>query len=268
VAHPSEARAIGRAGAHWFAEKFNAERRRLAFNRLVTDGHSLPEFEVHPEPPLRISFPSDAAGRQPALEVYEGIQELHRVGETIRISVDTTVPEDFIDLCGTLPRVCVTRDTACPAGQKIEWRVIDGTNVAGADTTVAPRVWCWNAGANDAASLLARFTSAGLVPMKGSSSIFAQPESDGLPQSTNKAAQAIALLERGDPLAALVLARAAFSENPRSVDAIVVLATVAFTANNHVLAGKMIQVGLNVDPREPRLTALATRLSPTEIIAR
>jgi hypothetical protein len=108
--------------------------------------------------------------------------------------------------------------------------------------------------------LFDRFTKAGFLPVRGSTSVFVRPETEGTPQLENKGTQAAALLQGGDPLAALVLARVAFSENPRSVDALVVLGTVALNANNRDLAAKMIRLGLDVDPNDQRLNALNAKI--------
>ena len=258
LAQPREARAVGEAGARWFATNFNADRRRAAFSRLVFDGQSLPEFEVPAESPLRVHFPSDTPGREAALEVYENVQELHRTQETVRVSLDTTVPEDFAQLCRTLPRVQVTREAEPAADAAPDWRVVDYVQALQPGSLVAPRVWCWNGGAERSGPLWERFADVGFIPLKGSFSLFVRVDAT-LPPN-NKGAQAYALMQRGDLAAAFVLARAAFAEQPRSVDALVVLGAVALNANNRQLGTKLVQLGLQLDPHDARLLALAAQL--------
>lgn len=147
--HPAEAREIGRAGATWFKDHFDAARRRSAFLRLAVDGQSLPEFEVSVEAPLRIHYPSDRPGDNfAALEVYESIQELHQQQETVRVSLDATVPADFARLCETLPRVLITRDASLSQGERPDWRVVGASAAVPSAANGVPRLWCWDLSAD------------------------------------------------------------------------------------------------------------------------
>ncbi len=143
--HPGEAREIGRAGAKWFKDHFGAAHRRSAFLRLAIDGRTLPEFQQPAEPPLRISFPCDRPGsKSAALEAYESIQELHQTQETVRVSLDATVPEDFTRLCETLPRVRITREASLEQGESPDWRIVGASVPAQPIANGVPRLWCWN----------------------------------------------------------------------------------------------------------------------------
>lgn len=144
VGNPGQAREIGRAGAKWLKEHLGAARRRAAFVRLALHGETLPEFELAEESPLRIHFPGDGVAAKSALEVYESIQELHRTQETVRVSLDPAVPEDFARLCETLPRVRIVREGSPLSGERPDWRIGDAAEPVVAEMNGGPRYWPWN----------------------------------------------------------------------------------------------------------------------------
>ncbi len=139
LANPQETAAIGAAGAAWFDEHFNAARRRTAFERLLIDGTSVPDFEL-PNP--RCYFNGDNTRMLQSMLVYEGTQELHRTEEKVRVVLTPGVPEEIAEIHATLPRVEVLRgglDT--PADIAVFTR--DDDIVPGA--IHAPRIWCCDA---------------------------------------------------------------------------------------------------------------------------
>jgi glycosyltransferase involved in cell wall biosynthesis len=146
VTHPRETRATGASGALWFDTHLNESRRRAAFQALAIDGTELPEFEFSAAEKKRVFFSGDIDRLVQAVTVYEGVQELHRSQESVRVAADATVPDDARDLFTTIPRVAVVPAAAAASAD---------IAVIGRETTLAgfapdsPRVWCWNARAAD-----------------------------------------------------------------------------------------------------------------------
>lgn len=162
LANPKETAAIGAAGAAWFDKHFNAARRRAAFQELLLNGTAVPEFDTSFKPAARPYFGGDTGRLLPAMMVYEGLQELHRTEEKIRIVLTPGVPEDIAELCATLPRAEVTRgDLFAPADVGIFTR--DDEIVPGA--VQAPRVWCCDARPEERAVLNDYFSAVGFTPV-------------------------------------------------------------------------------------------------------
>jgi hypothetical protein len=149
---PRRASEIGAAGAAWFDRTLGEARRRKAFLELAFDGRDLPEFEFTESERRGRLFGGSLSHLVRAVSVYEGVQELHRVQESIRIALDPTVPADFAGLCATLPRAEVG---ACAPGQA-DYLAAGREGIRQrADATEARRVWCWDAEAGDLPALQA-----------------------------------------------------------------------------------------------------------------
>lgn len=141
LSQPRESAAIGAAGAAWFDQHFNAERRRTAFGELVLNGTPVPEFDL-PAAVSRVYFPGDTPQLLRTMMVYEGLQEHHRSEEKVRVALSERVPEHVATAFRTLPRVEVTRsDLYTPADLAVFTR--DDEIVPAA--IQAPRVWCCDA---------------------------------------------------------------------------------------------------------------------------
>jgi hypothetical protein len=162
LAHPQETAAIGAAGAAWFDEHFNAARRRAVFQELLVNGTAVPQFNRPPRADSRIYFGGDTTYLLQAMMVYEGVQELHRTEERVRIVLTPGVPADIAHVCASLPRVEVTRgDLFSPADIAIFTR--DDEIVPGA--VQAPRVWCCDALPEERGLLNDYFAPVGFTPV-------------------------------------------------------------------------------------------------------
>jgi glycosyltransferase involved in cell wall biosynthesis len=162
LAHPQETTAIGTAGAAWFDEHFNAARRRAAFQDLLLNGTPVPEFAAPARPASQVYFGGDTTQLLQTMMVYEGVQELHRTEENVRVLLTPGVSEDIAEVCATLPRVEVTRgDLFAPADIAIFTR--DDDIVPGA--VQAPRVWCCDALPEERSVLNDYFAPVGFTPV-------------------------------------------------------------------------------------------------------
>jgi glycosyltransferase involved in cell wall biosynthesis len=105
LANPTETRARGAEGARWFDLHMSEGLRRAAFAKIAFDGAATPGFEFGAAESTRVFFKGDTDRLVEAVTVYEGVQELHRVQEEVRISLDPSVPDDVRSLFSTLPRL-------------------------------------------------------------------------------------------------------------------------------------------------------------------
>lgn len=156
LARPQETRAIGAAAARWFDENYGEMRRRELFRAVAFDGEAAPEFEFSAAEKTRVFLGGDTDRLLESLEVYEGIQEIHRTEEAVRVQIAATEPADLKALFSTLPRVvCPEQAEAEPADLTVFNRECLEQGIA----FNSPMVWCWNAQPADF-DLLAR----GLAP--------------------------------------------------------------------------------------------------------
>lgn len=156
LAHPAETRAIGAAGASWFDKNYNEARRRELFRAVAFDGVAAPEFAFSPQETTRVFFGGDTDRLLESLVVYEGIQEIHRNEETVRVQIAEAEPADLKSIFSTLPRIECT--TAADEGAA-DLTVFNRSRMEQGITFNAPMLWCWNAQPADF-ELLAR----GLAP--------------------------------------------------------------------------------------------------------
>jgi hypothetical protein len=161
MGEPRQAAAVGSAGAAWFDRTMNEERRRTAFHALAFDGRDLPEFEFSAAEKGRRLFDGSLPRLVQAVSVYEGVQELHRVKETVRIGLDSSVPADFASLCLTLPRAEIAG--ADDRGQLDYIGIPKSRAVSAAESSDSTRLWCWDAEPADAAGLQAELGAAGFI---------------------------------------------------------------------------------------------------------
>jgi len=161
LTHPTRTSEIGLAGASWFDRTMNESRRRTAFHQLAFDGKDLPEFEFSEGEKSSLLFGGSLPRLVQSVAVYEGIQELHRVKETVRVAIDPSVPEDFSTLCQTLPRAEI-RNAA--ASERTDYLATCSDRVAEQSRTMyADRIWCWDAEPARFEALLPKVVSAGYV---------------------------------------------------------------------------------------------------------
>lgn len=145
LAHPRETAAIGAAGAAWFDRCYGELRRRELFTDVLVNGRAAPEFAL-PTPAETVFFPGNLDGLLQATMVYEGLQELHRQQETVRVALGEQVPADVGALCATLPRL-----ESAPVAEMLnpDMTVFSRRAPDVATETPANRLWCCDAVAAD-----------------------------------------------------------------------------------------------------------------------
>ncbi|MES2697140.1 MAG: glycosyltransferase [Verrucomicrobiota bacterium] len=146
LAHPAETAAIGAAGARWFDTHFNAARRRAEFTSLLFDGVAPEQFALPPRETTRVFFGGDTDRLLQTLMVYEGVQELHRKQESVRLAFGPTVPADVGEIFSTLPRVIVNEDTSTATP---DLAIFGRDEASLAIASGAARAWCWDAQPQD-----------------------------------------------------------------------------------------------------------------------
>lgn len=258
IAHPMEARAIGRAGAQWFDTHFNEAARRAAFQVLVTDGIDRPEFAL----PTRTTF--SASRPVPALiAAFEYVQELHRNLDRVVVALDDSVPEAFAQMCVTLPRIEIRR--GLPAkGQRVDFLAVGRKNFTTPDLIAAAHVWCWEGGERDRVALVQRCTSMGFALIDTARLIFSRRRVN---THTNLGALALVRLEQGAYNEALGFAKEELAKNPKSADALMAMIEVAQeTGNTPVLQALLAKLAV-LAPHHPRRHQILAA-SPASIRAR
>jgi tetratricopeptide (TPR) repeat protein len=136
----SETIAVGLRGAKWFDEKFSEQHRRQRFRSLALDGVQPEEFPLFP---LRTCayLPGDAWSARETVKIYEGVQELHKAKETVRVGLDEQ-SKGLSAMFSTLPRVVlVGADESC------DLAVTSRANAKMMDA--ASYVWCWRSEVGD-----------------------------------------------------------------------------------------------------------------------
>ncbi len=162
LAHPRETAAIGRAGAALFDRLFNAPQRRAAFQELLVNGTAVPAFADDALVPTRVYFGGDTRQLVQGMMVYEGVQELHRTEEKVRVVLTPGVDADVARIFSALPRVEVVRgEVTEPAEIAVFTR--DDEIVPAA--VQAPRVWCCDALPEEQATLNDYFAAVGFTPV-------------------------------------------------------------------------------------------------------
>lgn len=171
LAHPEQTRTIGAAGARWFDENYGEMRRRELFRAIAFDGVAAPEFEFTPQDTTRVFFGGDTDRLLETMVVYEGIQEIHRNEETVRVQIADEQPGDLKAIFSTLPRVeCTTAADNVDADLAVFNRSLMTTGV----TFSAPLLWCWNAQPGDFALLAGGLTPAGYTLASEGVALFCQ----------------------------------------------------------------------------------------------
>ena len=159
LAQPAATQVIGSTGTRWFDEHFNAARRRSLFHALAFDGVAAPEFDLSPVTRGRIWFGGDANRVRQAAMVYEGVQEIHRGEERVRVQIPEE-PADLREMFSTLPRVELVPDA--DSGES-DLAVFSHTQAVAGVVTNAPMLWCWDATPVDFPGLEAAFGPAGFA---------------------------------------------------------------------------------------------------------
>ncbi len=249
IARPTEARAIGAAGAKWFDEQFNETRRRDAFRRLVLDGVEAFPLPFAAQPPVFFGGNTDRLLQ--SLVVYEALQETHRQQESVCVALDPDAPADFARMCATLPRVR-TIPTSSSVGADLA--VLSRARLDPASTDRAPCLWCWDAGDEDRAGLIRRFSSAGFEAASNDVALFIR-NSTAASAATEETAQAKALLLRNLPNEAMAMACRIILRNPQDAEAAVFIGELALRARNSPLAERVLRHALTLHPDDVDIQA-------------
>lgn len=233
IRSPDAASVIARAGQAWFDRVFSTARRRAGFASLAVDAKPLPEF-VLPERKTAVWFSSRPGLVAGATRVYERVQELHRLQESVQVVVDESVPEDFVGMCGTLPRVKLARAGAFSG--RPDLLAVGCAAFGGDQMDRAERVWIWN---GQLAAHAARLEGAGLMPIDRELAWFGR-ERNEIDEALPPGRRAWIQLEDGDYEQALECARRALAETPGDANAFFTMADLAIEAGNGELAAKML----------------------------
>lgn len=161
LANPSEAAVIGCSGAALFDRLFNAPLRRSAFQDLLVNGTAVPAFAEEPNAPTRVYFAGNTDQLVQAMVVYEGVQELHRAEESIRIVLTPKVESDIADIWATLPRLDVVRGTT---SEEAQMTVFSREDEIILNEIKAPRIWCCDAIPDEFGKLNELFSPVGFLP--------------------------------------------------------------------------------------------------------
>lgn len=248
IAHPEESKAIGAAGAKWFDTHFSQQARRTAFRKLAFDG-------VAPEI-FRLPTPSTVPTKSTTADLttrltggYEYVQELHRNLDRVVVALDESLPEDFARHCATLPRVEIKRGPIAKTG-RVDVMVIGRQNFNSPALVAATHVWAWEATESERVILVRRCSSMGLALVNDALLIFSRQR-----VNTHKSMGAVALarLEQGDYVEALGLAKDELVQNPKSVEALIVLCEVTQESGNTELAQSTVAKLRTLAPNHPRL---------------
>lgn len=173
LAHPRETEAIGAAGAAWFDTYFNAQRRREDFTALLVDGRQSEAFALPPREATRIFLGGDTDHLLQTLMVYEGVQELHRKQETVRVAIGASVAPDIADIFATLPRVRVEQGGGAHAADIAIFGRDDATTAL---TSGASRAWCYDAQPEDFSPLADRLAEANFQLVSQDVAVFCQAQ--------------------------------------------------------------------------------------------
>jgi tetratricopeptide (TPR) repeat protein len=256
LAQPKRALDLGAAGAAWFDRHFGETRRRELFRDLVFNGRAAPEFTIGAPRPGEVLYSGNMDRLLEGLIVYEGIQELHRTQEQVRVMVDAeTAPDDFAEMCATLPRVEVSRTLGTHGA---DLAVIGQVNCATLPLARINRVWCWDPAAENAERIEAHFKANGLQRANNDVAVFCRPDAPPKPAAvpTNEIGQARLLFQQGNLNAALTLARSVVDRDPRSMEARLLLGELALLRNGPEVAEKLFRQVLHVRNREPSVETL------------
>ena len=238
LARPDEAKAIGEAGAKWFDVHFNETWRREAFQRLALDG--TPVFPLTFEAEATTYFGGDMDRFLNALLVYEGIQELHRMQETVHVAVSADTPPDVARILATLPRVTTVVDESGQA----DFVIFGYAGYSGKLTSRARRLWCWDAPRNEIPVLAKRLGTAGYSLVNDDVAVFFSKQPvDFLIGVRN-------LFGQRKYADALALVQEALKVDPQNADAYALAAEIALKAGLGELAAKMFRRALELKPGE------------------
>lgn len=249
----AKAAAIGAAGGHWFDTHWNEEKRREAFWRFVHDGAVPDRFAFSAAAKTRVFFGGDTDRLLQTAMVYEGIQEIHRGQENVVVQVDPAAAADEIaELCGTLPRVQVVRGEG-DTTPDVAIFSREGAREHG--LARAQHLWCWDARADDFATLAEQFGRLGFGLVSEDVAVFGRLQSADergtVAKGLELVRQAVELKQRGDLDGAFARARSALEVDERSVEARVLLGELVLRrSDGGAMAETLFQQALELRPSD------------------
>jgi len=253
--HPSESAKIGSAGARWFYEHLGESRRRTAFQTLAIDGTPVPEFDFSAAEKTRVFFGGNTNQLVQSLLVYEGVQDLHRDLEKVRITLADPASPDVAAIFTTLPRIELFRGTGTPA----EMAVLGRDQALAGPKVNAPLIWCWDAQKFDFDGLADAFNPAGFSLMSRDVAVLRIEEKGQARPATSTAdqlAEARRLVEQGAYPAAFTLAQRVLESDNQSVDAWVLLGELLLATNACNAAEGILRQALQRWPGDARMQVL------------
>ncbi len=137
LAAPTPRQSLSDAGAAWFDTRFSEAHRRNGFSALAFDGRPFSGCDL-PSSAVRVFFPGDIPRLLKSVAVYEGLQELHRIQETVSVEIGDGVPADVAALSATLPRIAVKN---VGSGEAVDMAVVGKETAARAIPGHAKNVW-------------------------------------------------------------------------------------------------------------------------------
>ena len=122
LGNPTHAAEIGKAGRSWFLEHLRREKRSEIFHRVAFDGFEPQMFKIPSKPSFKVSFSENQLPR--VLEVYDFVQEMHRVQE--KTTILREVFEGDLDFFKSLPRIEIDEAGAGKLGDLLVTTVAGG----------------------------------------------------------------------------------------------------------------------------------------------
>jgi tetratricopeptide (TPR) repeat protein len=257
--HPAEAQALGAAGAAWFDAHLGESKRRAAFAALAFDGVSPAAFDFSPTERSKVFFGGDTDRLLQSAMVYEGVQELHRRQETVRVELAPETPGEVMELFSTLPRLQLT---APGENSPPDLAVFGRAQAETARHARAARLWCHDAAPEDWEMLARKLGPGGFAPQSRVVAVFGRSQpAPAAPAQPAAAAgdgmkQARALLAGGKVKAALDLARAALARDHRCLEALLILGEIALAREGGAIAEKIFRQALLLKPADPAIEIL------------
>jgi Flp pilus assembly protein TadD len=185
--------------------------------------------------------------------IYEGVQELHRTQETVRVGLDATVPDQIGRMFATLPRVGLAGQAETgPA----DLAVVSREQVASAPVAAARRLWCWDAGPADLPGLECRLAVPGYVALSRQLAVFEHRET-----AADTLAAADQALAAGNIALAAGFTQGILQRDPQNAAALVLSTRVAFQAGDTELGAESLKLLRAAAAGHPQIAALESELA-------
>ena len=255
IGDPPEARRIGERGARWFMEHFNEKRRMAAFQDLVFNGRSLPEFKV-PGMAQSANVSWDRRRLEGVLSVRDEVRAAHVAQEAVQVVSDRTLSQDFERLLSSMPRV-----TVLGAGPEEAEKLAAGafllvtsrTTKLSSAVSATHAVWIWDALPEDFAALQGPFSAAGFQAPYAGVCYFRKPAPRrDAPDPLGELARIH--LQNGEGAKALEAAMKALAQG--SAEAHFVAAEIALERGDGELFTDLLKRARSISPEDPRCALL------------